>query len=173
MRLISPVPRTAIDAGIRQARSPGHDPARWALPLLDALDGGDVEWWLVELGVEEYAALWLPAHAGEACHGDTMVLGQHDGSSVAEQCAWLETHASAYAAASPSCWGRIEQAQRSAPAAVVIASCSVGDRLKPDTAPLVIVDGYHRVVGYWRAGHRRLRAYLPAPRPFAAAPPPE
>ena len=160
MRLLSPVSRTAIDAEICDARSPQHDPARWALPLLDQLDGGLPGWTLVELDAAEASALWLPAHAGEACHGDTMPLGVPNGESLATQAAWLDAHAARYAAANPCCWGRLEQARASAPAPVVVATRSVGDRLKPDHAALVVVDGYHRVLAYWRAGHRSLRAYI-------------
>lgn len=162
MRLLAPASRPAIDAEIRRVRYPRHDPARWALPLLDALDDVDVTWSLVELDTEEYATLWLPAHAGEACHGDTMPLGTPTGGTVAAQADWLQARASAYAAANPSCWGRLEQARVSAVAAIVVSRHSVGDRIKPDNAALVVVDGYHRALGYWLAGHRTLPAYLPA-----------
>ena len=108
MRIISAaVPRAVIDAGILAATYPGHTPARWALPLLDQLDARATEWQLVELDADALAALWLPPHAGEACHGDSMSLGDEGG---------------------------------------------VG---------LVVVDGLHRALGYWMAGHRSCQAYVP------------
>lgn len=162
MRLLSSVPRAAIDDAIGLARHPGHDPARWALPLLDALDGPGVSWSLVELDTAEYAALWLPGHAGEACHGDTLALGSPEGGTVAMQAAWLDRHAKRYAAANPSCWGRVEAARLGQPTPVVVADRSVGDRVKPHGVPWVVVDGYHRALGYWRAGRRTLVAHLPS-----------
>ncbi len=46
---------------------------------------------------------------------------------------------------------------------IVVSADSVGDRVKPAHAALVVVDGLHRALGYWMAGHRRCRAYMPLP----------
>lgn len=169
MRLLCSVPRDAIDEAIRLARYPGHDPARWALPLLDALDGPGVTWALVELDAAEYASLWLPAHAGEACHGDRVMLGSGQGGTVAAQAAWLGNHAERYADANPSCWGRLEAARLSEPTPIVVANRSVGDRVKPDGVPWVVVDGFHRALGYWRAGRRTLLAHVASQPPSAGS----
>ncbi|WP_291988883.1 DUF6309 family protein [Luteitalea sp.] len=163
--LTAPVSRDTIDAGIRAATYPGHSPARWALPLLDALDPGVDAWHLVELDEAALGALWLPAHAGEACHGDTRRLGEaSDGSDVRTAHAWLTTHGEAYARANPSCWGRLSHAAASPQHPIVVSPVSVGDRVKPADAALVVVDGYHRALGYWMAGHRTCPAYLPVLR---------
>lgn len=109
--------------------------------------------------------MWLPPHAGEACHGDSMQLGDGaDGGTVEATSAWLDIHAEAYAAANPSCWGRITFASREAMSPIVVSPVAVGDRTKPDHARLVVVDGFHRALGYWAAGQRRCEAYLPVLR---------
>ena len=162
MRIISPaVSRAVIDAGIVAAGYPRHDAARWALPLLDELDARATCWQLVELEAYAFGALWLPAHAGEACHGDSMSLGDTGGSTVIEAHDWLVAHLSAYATANPSCWGRITYASGAPPSPLVVATIGVGDREKPVHAPLVVVDGLHRALGYWLAGRRVCSAYLP------------
>ena len=160
------VPRHVIDAGIDAAVYPGHDPARWARPLLDELERAARGWHLVELDELEFAALWLPAHAGEACHGDTMQLGDDvRGDTVRTIGDWLDANAATYAASNPSCWGRIAHAAGEAPSPIVVSATSVGDRVKPAHARLVVVDGLHRALGSWKAGRRRCEAYMPATPP--------
>ncbi len=163
MRILRPdISRTDIDADVGHASYPGHAPARWALPLIALLDAEADGWQLVELDERELSALWLPAHAGEACHGDSMRLGDGDaGAPLQEAHDWLATHAVSYAAANPSCWGRITHASRSAPSPIVVSPQGVGDRIKPDRAALVVVDGFHRALGYWMAGRRDCQAYVP------------
>ena len=162
MRVISAaVPRDVIDAGILAATYPGHAPARWALPLLAQLDAQASAWQLVELDADALAALWLPAHAGEACHGDSMSLGDEGGSTLVQAHDWLVAHAEAYAAANPSCWGRIRHASAGSRSPLVVSATSVGDRVKPEHANLVVVDGLHRALGFWMAGDRRCEAYAP------------
>ena len=163
MRVIDPhVPRTAIDVTIRAASFGGHDPARWALPLLDCLEGDATGWMLVELEPDDMASLWLPEHAGEPCHGDSMRLGSGAGGATLQAAGdWLDGHATAYGAANPSCWARITQASREEVSPLVVAAQSVGDRVKPDAAALVVVDGLHRALGYWLSGRRTCQAYLP------------
>jgi hypothetical protein len=170
MRLVSAsVPRAAIDAEIVAATYPGHEPARWALPLLDELDRNGGGWKLMELDDEALARLWLPPHHGEACHGDTMRLGDgSEGTTLEEAHAWLNANADAYASANPSCWGRITHAARSQQAAIVVSPHDVGDRIKPSDAALVVVDGFHRALGYWKAGHRSVLAYVPVGREHVA-----
>ena len=162
MRVISAaVPRDVIDAGIRAAAYPGHAPARWALPLLDQLELQAAGWQLMELDADAFAALWLPSHAGEACHGDSMSLGDERGATVSRASDWLAAHGEAYAAANPSCWGRITRAATGPRSALVVSAVSVGDRVKPDHADLVVVDGLHRALGFWMGGARRVEAYAP------------
>ena len=165
MRLLDPeIRRSSIDAEIRAARYPGHDPARWALPLLDEIERRTPHWTLVELDAVEFGALWLAAHRGEACHGDTARLGERpDGGSVRDLAAWLDRHADAYARGNPSCWGRLIQAGADRAGALVISETDVGDRIKPPSVPLVVVDGMHRAVAWWRRGDRTCRAYLAGP----------
>lgn len=159
----APVQRAEIDAEILAATYPGHAPARWALPLLDELGAQATGWQLIQLDEPALAALWLPAHAGEACHGDVMRLGDAPaGSDVRSAHAWLEAHRDAYAAANPSCWGRLAHASSQSPRTpIVVSPVGVGDRLKPADAALVVVDGFHRALGYWMAGHRTCLAYRP------------
>lgn len=167
------VARAVIDAQLTSATYPGHVPARWALPLLDALDTRGRGWQLVELDEEDLAGLWLPAHAGEPCHGDAMPLGDDaDGAGVRRASEWLARHAEAYAAANPSCWSRITHARATAMSPIIVSPESVGDRVKPDTADLVVVDGLHRALAYWMAGHRRCLAYIPGPPPGPTPGPP-
>lgn len=154
-----------IDAQISAAVYPRHAPARWALPLLDQLQRLASGWQLVELDESEMSSLWLPPHAGEACHGDSMQLGATaDGGTVEMTGAWLAANGAAYATANPSCWGRITFASGTAMSPIVVSSVGVGDRTKPDHARLVVVDGFHRVLGYWAGGRRRCEAYLPVLR---------
>lgn len=165
MRILVPtVSRGAIDAEIRAAAYPGHVPARWALPLIDLVHASAGEWVLAELEHEEFAALWIPEHAGEPCHGDSALLGRTPGGSTLEEAAtWLTTNAESYAAANPSCWGRIAHAAAGAVSPLVVSPFAVGDRLKPEHAALVVVDGLHRALGYWLAGRRTCAVYLPPP----------
>ena len=164
MRIVtSTVTREVIDAEITSAMYPGHVPARWALPLLDELDRVASGWQLVELDERELAALWLPAHDGERCHGDSMRLGEDErGATLEDSAAWLRRHADAYAAANPSCWGRISYAMERAPSRIVVSPINVGDRIKPGEASLVLVDGLHRGLAYWLTGRRTCEAYVPA-----------
>lgn len=163
MRLITTdVNRAVIDASISAATYPGHVPARWALPLVHELDVAARGWQLVQLDEHELASLWLPAHVGEPCHGDTMRLGDDPlGGDLQESARWLETHAGAYATANPSCWGRIAVAKTQAPSPIVVSPIAIGDRVKPDHAALVVVDGLHRALAYWLAGRRTCEAYVP------------
>jgi hypothetical protein len=162
MRVISSdVSREVIAAEIQAATYPGHSPARWALPLLEQLDQRASRWQLVELDVDALAGLWLPAHAGEACHGDSMSLGDEHGSTLRQASEWLAVHADVYAATNPSCWGRITRASTEPRSALVVSPVGVGDRVKPDHAKLVVVDGMHRALGFWMAGERRVEAYTP------------
>ena len=162
MRIITAdVARTAIDAEIAAARYPGHDPARWALPLIATLDRDAAGWQLVQLEHDDLASLWMPAHAGEPCHGDRMTLGHADGSPLSHAGAWLDVNQTAYAEANPSCWGRIAYAGGAPRAPLVVSPVAVGDRRKPAGASLVVVDGLHRALAYWLAGDRVCHAYLP------------
>ena len=163
VRLItSRIPRALIDAEIRAATYPGHSPARWALPLLDELEReGDGNWTRVALDEDELGDVWLPEHAGEPCHGDACRLGDAAGGMrLRDAAAWLAEHEAAYAAASPSCWGRIAHASGEPATVLVLSQWSVGDRVKPDAAEFVVVDGLHRALGYWLSGRRTCEAYL-------------
>jgi len=162
MRVISAaVSRDVIDAGIQAATYPGHAPARWALPLVAELDSRASGWQLVELDAGLLGGLWLPRHVGETCHGDSMTLGRDEGATLIEAHDWLVAHRDAYAAANPSCWGRIRHASTGLRSPLVVSGTSVGDRVKPPHARLVVVDGLHRAIGYWMAGERRCEAYRP------------
>lgn len=177
--------REDVDASIRAARHPGHDPARWALPLVaeaDTLAHG--RWRRVRLTAEEAGDLWLPPHAGEACHGDTMALAGGRGSTLREAATWLKTHTDDYARANASCWSRIAAARDGDWGPIVVAPFAVGDRTGPPqphdardtTRPgtprgLIVVDGLHRALGWTLreeggddqpggAGRRTLEAFL-------------
>jgi hypothetical protein len=179
------VSRDAIDASVRAARHPGHEPARWALPLVaeaDRTSGG--AWTLVEFDEAEASALWLPPHAGEPCHGDTLPLGRDrtpsesvaeeeppwPGLSLRDAAAWLRDHARLYAAGNPSCWARIVAARDTSWGPIVVAPFPVGDRTAPPGTPLIAIDGLHRVMG-WALRERHgddahtptLLAYLAGP----------
>jgi hypothetical protein len=159
------ISRGVIDAEIRAASHPGHEPARWALPLLDAIDRRAAGWTRITLDAADFAALWLPEHAGEPCHGDTMRLGDIGGGLPLRVAgAWLDLRKAAYAAANPSCWARISRAARDPRSPIVVASFGVGDRVKPPHAERVVVDGLHRALGYWLSGDRRCEAYVPVLR---------
>ena len=157
---------------------PGHDPARWALPLIaEADDAAGGVWTLVEFGTSEAASLWLPPHAGEPCHGDTMRLGSDApaGLPLCEAAAWLRARQDDYASANPSCWKRIVAARDAPWAPIVVAPFPVGDRTGPPDAAHIVVDGLHRALGWaLRSSETRpvmsgdvrepvLRAYLAGP----------
>lgn len=186
MTILEPnVSRDAIDASVRAARHPGHEPARWALPLVaeaDRVSGG--AWALVEFDEAEASALWLSPHVGEPCHGDTLPLGRGQaptGAVVEEEppwlglplrdaAAWLRAHERVYAAGNPSCWGRIRAARDTSWGPIVVAPFAVGDRTAPPGTPLIVIDGLHRALG-WALRERRgddagtttLLAYLAGP----------
>jgi len=176
--------RDDVDASIRAARHPGHDPARWALPLVAEADAlADRRWQRVVLTATEAGALWLPPHKGEACHGDTMALAGGTGCTLHEAATWLTTHADAYAQANASCWSRIAAARDGVWGPIVVAPFAVGDRPGPPqpyeayearrgaTRVLIVIDGLHRALGWalreeggddqpGRAGRRALEAFL-------------
>jgi hypothetical protein len=166
MQIIQPeVGREAIDASIRAARFEGHDPARWALPLVAEADRRcSGSWTLVAFTPEEARALWLPAHAGEPCHGDSEALAGGEGGSV-ERCArWLVSHAGTYARHNASCWSRISRARESAWEPLVVAPFPVGDRVGPPGTALIVIDGLHRALGWaLREQPGTLRAFLAGP----------
>jgi hypothetical protein len=155
------VSREVIEASVRAARHPGHDPARWALPLVADVDRVAMgAWSLVALDAREALELWLPPHAGEPCHGDTMALGRAgprpdletadddwEGLTLGDAVNWLRSHAGEYATSNPSCWGRISVARDTTWGPLVIAPFGVGDRTAP-AGRLVVVDGLHRAIGW-------------------------
>lgn len=158
----------AIETSLRQARHPGHDPVRWALPLIaqaDSLAGG--AWSLVVFDADEAGALWLAPHAGEACHGDTMRLGGESagqGLRVADAAAWLTENLSDYASANPSCWGRVVSARQTDWGPIVVAPFPVGDRTAPTGTPRIVIDGLHRALGWaLRPADSPLKAYVAGP----------
>ena len=157
-----------ICANVREARHPGHDPARWALPLIAEADRVAAGVWsLVLFDATEAGALWLPPHAGEPCHGDTMGLGGDDsieGQSLAEAADWLNERREAYASANASCWGRVLTARDSTWSPIVVAPFSVGDRVGPPHARRIVIDGLHRSLGWaLRPNPSPLLAYLAGP----------
>lgn len=164
----------AIEASVQEARHPGHDPARWALPLIaeaDRLAGG--RWSLVTFDVAEAGALWLAPHAGEPCHGDTAWLGGaalQPGQCLADAATWLKAEHQTYAASNSSCWSRIVTARDARWGPIVVAPFPVGDRTAPVGTPLVVIDGLHRALGWaLRASPSTLHAYLAGPAIDAAA----
>lgn len=155
----------AVETSVRQARHPGHDPARWALPLIaqvDSLAGG--AWSLVAFDADEAGALWLAPHAGEACHGDAMRLGGDSagqGLRVADAAAWLRAHLSEYSSANPSCWGRVVSARETDWGPIVVAPFTVGDRTAPIGTSRIVIDGLHRALGWaLRPAVSPLHAYV-------------
>jgi len=179
------VSREVIDASLRAARHPGHDPARWALPLIaeaDRIAAG--VWTLVAFDEADASALWLPPHAGEPCHGDTLCLGREGspsrpsapsepwhGLTLGDAATWLRAHGREYAAGNPSCWARIVAARDTLWGPIVVAPFVVGDRTAPPGTPRVVVDGMHRALGWALREHERqpdaqaptLQAYLAGP----------
>lgn len=171
------VSREVIDRSVRAGRHPGHDPARWAVPLIaeaDRLAAG--VWTLVAFDQREAAALWLPPHAGEPCHGDTLCLGDgaSSGQTLGDAAAWLHRHGPEYAAGNPSCWARIVAARETSWGPIVVAPFVVGDRTAPPDTPRVVIDGTHRALGWALrehhlqpgAGKPSLQAYLAGPAVF-------
>jgi len=172
VRILQPaVSRLDIIASIREARFPGHDPARWAIPLVDAMHERVSGWQLIELEATAAAGLWLARHAGEPCHGDTSLLGESpQGCTVGEGVSWLTRHGARYALANPTCWQRIATARAAPSSAIVLAPFSIGDRVKPDDAAWVVVDGLHRALGWGLEGRGVLQAFVPATEPSASRP---
>ncbi len=164
------VPYATVCAGAREARHPGHDPARWALPLIaEANRVAAGVWSLAVLDAAEAGDLWLAPHAGEPCHGDTLWLGDGQdhvsrGQSLAEAANWLRARQHTYASANPSCWGRVVAARDSAWSPIVVAPFPVGDRIAPPGTPRIVIDGLHRVLGWsLRASASPLHVYLAGP----------
>lgn len=160
-----------IETSIRSGRFEGHDFSRWALPLVAAADqrcGG--RWSLVALGMETARALWLPAHAGEACHGDTAALAGGGGGTLGCCADWLAEHAESYARSNTSCWSRISAARAGTWGPLVIAPFDVGDRCGPSRDALVVLDGLHRALGWaLRERPQSLEAFLAGPVVSGAA----
>lgn len=166
-----------VEQSIREARYPGHDPARWALPLVaEANAKGGGRWALVEVDASEAGNLWLPAHAGESCRGDRMPLAGGHGCQLEVARAWLASHAEAYAQANPSCWQRVVAARDSTWGPVVVAPFPVGDRTRPASVEtgLIVIDGLHRALGWALRGDRDapMRLFLAGARDSSQTPPP-
>ena len=147
------VRRADVEASIREGRHPGHDPARWALPLIaeaDTTAGG--RWRRVALTADVSWRLWLPPHAGEPCHGDTLALAGGTGAHLDVAVDWLLRHQARYATANPTCWARIDAARRGAIGPLVLATFPVGDRTGPPAGAVrpsfIVVDGLHRALAW-------------------------
>lgn len=186
MTILEPnVSREVIDASVRAARHPGHDPARWALPLIaeaDRIAAGC--WTLVAFDEEEASMLWLPPHAGEPCHGDTVSLGRDGhaagtsaraeawhGLPLGDAAAWLRLHRSEYAAGNPACWARLVAARDTSWGPIVVAPFAVGDRTAPPGTPRIVVDGLHRALGWaLRESPRQADGAAPMLQAYLAGP---
>ncbi len=138
----------------------------WTVELLALADAQlGPEWWDVALTGDEAAAIVLPRHAGEPCHGDTMTLVGAAGLTPAEAAARLAAIEGDYARANASCWGRIDRARREPLTRVILAMAPLDHpeyRGLPAGTRLYCVDGLHRLTGWALSGQLAGEALVPA-----------
>jgi len=151
---------------LHRARDPRQGSGPWTerlLALAEAQFGP--EWWEVVLSGEDAAAIVLPWHAGEPCHGDRLVLVGSRGLSVSAASARLATIATEYAMTNPNCWARVNAA-RQEPFTRIIVSLAPLDheeyRGLDAGSALYCVDGRHRLLGWALEGRLSQAASIPA-----------
>jgi len=151
---------------LRQGRDLAAGSGPWTVKLLELADAQlGPDWWDVTLTGEEAAAVCLPQHAGEPCHGDTMTLVGERGLTVLEAAARLRELQEEYARANVSCWRRIDQARREPLTRIALATAPLEHpeyRNLQAGRRLYCVDGLHRLTGWALAGALAAGAELPA-----------
>jgi hypothetical protein len=137
---------------LHRARDPRQGSGPWTerlMALTEAQFGS--EWWEVVLSGDEAAAIVLPWHAGEPCHGDRLTLIERRGSSVSAAATRLAAMKADYARENPSCWGRISKARREPFSRVILARAPLDHeeyRGIDVGSALYCVDGRHRLLGW-------------------------
>lgn len=138
----------------------------WTAAFLDQADrqfGGT--WREVTLTGDEAAAIVLPAHAGEPCHGDRLSLSG-PGQTVAEAAQGIRQLGDAYASANATCWARIDRATR-APFSTLVLTAAPLDLdeyrgVEAAAGRLYHLDGLHRLIGWAIAGRLGREARITA-----------
>jgi hypothetical protein len=138
----------------------------WTSGFLDQADrqfGG--AWREVTLTGPEAAAIVLPAHAGEPCHGDRLTLSAPS-HTVAVAADALRRLGETYAAANATCWSRIDRASREPFSTLILttAPLDIAEYRGVEARPgqLYHLDGLHRLIGWAMAGRLTQEARIPA-----------
>jgi len=129
---------------------------------------GESSWREIEIDGPAALNVVLPTHAGEPCRGDRLLLVPETGATVQDAAATLNQLADEYARLNPSCWSRISAATSEPLSTLVLVTAPVeaeahrGLVYRPHT--LYHLDGFHRLVGWARAGRlgpdTRIRAFV-------------
>jgi len=166
MRVLGPTDLHSVLDALRQGRDLAVGSGPWTVKLLELADAQlGPEWWDVTLTGEEAAAVCLPRHAGEPCHGDTMTLVGDRGLTALEAAARLRELQQEYARANVSCWGRIDRARREPFTRIVLAVAPLEHpeyRDLPAGRGPYCVDGLHRLTGWALSGLLTAGARVPA-----------
>lgn len=139
----------------------------WTLRFLEQADrqsGG--RWTRRQLTGDDASRIVLPPHQGEPCHGDRLRLVPPGGATVAEAAEALLGIQEEYARANAECWSRMSQAA-TAPLSTIVVTTRPLDleefrSLVPRAGRLYHLDGFHRLVGWMRAGRLGPRTSISA-----------
>jgi hypothetical protein len=129
---------------------------------------GESSWREIEIDGPAALGVLLPSHAGEPCRGDRLLLVPETGATVQDAAATLDRLKDEYARLNPSCWGRLAAASGANFSTLILVTAPLeaeahrGLVQRPNT--LYHLDGFHRLVGWARAGRLRpevrIRAFV-------------
>ena len=129
----------------------------WTVKYLTAADqvvGG--RWRYVDVPLARLREVVLAPHAGEPCQGDTMELVPAAGATVAATARRLAAEVPAYSVHNATCWGRIERALAEPFSTVVLSTHPLSEAGHSARGPAnhawFVLDGFHRLVAWERAG---------------------
>ena len=166
--MASSLSTAAVRAALVAERGGSAGSWPWTSGFLEQADrqfGG--AWREVGLTGPEAAAIVLPAHAGEPCHGDRLTLSG-PGQTVAAAADAIGRLGDAYAAANATCWSRIARASRDPFSTLILtpAPLDLAEYRGVEARPgrLYHLDGLHRLIGWAMAGRltsdARITAFL-------------
>jgi uncharacterized protein DUF6309 len=151
---MAPLSTEAVIDAVLEERAGRAGSWPWTERLIRAAAAGSSDdWHEVQLDAAAAFAVMLPAHAGEPCKGDRLMLVPESGIDVRGAVEAFRALGDDYARDNPTCWGRIMRAAQGPFSTIV---------LKRSDSRLHHVDGFHRLIGWGWAGRLTGQARITA-----------